>query len=244
MFDDVPAASVTLVSSDSSRTNLTVTAPANTGTSYADGKLQVLLSVGLRSNNAAKAQIKYTYWTFPTIESARFETAGNGLEIKFSHSTNRGGITVQSFTCSEVISSTKIGSAATCVWQGSSILKLTFGTSATVIPGDTISLNTGSGSKRIRSANGLSPDAVSSTRVLMPLTPVPPGPLVLSGPDEIDTCADLTIRATIESARPLTYTWRCTNDAGLNQVLMTLSSSAVVLGSGTPDLTTLDKVRV
>jgi hypothetical protein len=241
-FGDLPATAVTLVSSDSSRTNLTVTAPANADT-YVDGKVQVLITVGLRSNTAVKAHAGYTYWTFPIVQTARFETAGNGLELTFSHATNLAGITTTSFACSDVIASLRMGTGSSCVWQGNTVLKLTFGTSPTLVPGDTIALNTATGSRPIRSANGLSPVAVSSSRVLAPTVPKPPGPLVLSGPDEIDTCADLTIRATVESPRPLIYTWRCTNDDAFNRVLLALSGSAIVLGSGTPDLATLDKVK-
>lgn len=76
----------------------------------------------------------------------------------------------------------------------------------------------------------------SPLQILTPLAPKKPSPITINGPVEIDSCASLSITASVESARPLTYTWRSATNQALNSLLLPVTGATFELNSGTPDL--------
>ncbi|KAJ1474335.1 REJ domain-containing protein [Baffinella frigidus] len=74
--------------------------------------------------------------------------------------------------------------------------------------------------------------------------PIPPGPIKLKAPAEIDLCSDLKVMAEAPSPRALTFFWACSNDDSLNFFLKGVTTGLLALGPGTPEMPTPDKVYV
>ncbi len=185
---------------------------------YTNGAARVNLRVSLPGNPRFFAEVPYTYYTPPTLIWARFLSGGEGLELMFDSSTDMGGQAL-SAPCSPLfLNMTSFGALTpTCTWPSSSYLIVLFGPSATLVPGDTLTLT----ANIIKSANLVSLASPSMTvTVLAPAALRPLSLVAIRGPSEIDTCSLYDITVDAVSPRPLIYRWRCLDDADLDGFLV------------------------
>ena len=89
------------------------------------------------------------------------------------------------------------------MWASASTLNVFLGVGATLVPGDALALSPA----KLRSANHISPYALSvATPVAAPPFLKEPR-LAVSGPTTIDQCARLALKATSDSPRPPDFAW-------------------------------------
>jgi hypothetical protein len=156
--------------------------------------------------------------------------------------TNRagmsGGSTASDSDCTRIFGSVAaFGTGSRCVWQTDDALVIFLGTSASIIPNDDLVVLA---TANLRGKNGVSDPTALEFPVSESLTPQAPV-LSITGPNSIDTCSSLEVRAVASSPRPLVFRWRCLNDDKLDQTLQALSGPLFVSGEGTPELLTMDK---
>jgi hypothetical protein len=184
------------------------------------------------------ARVSFTYYTPPSIISALLDSAGLSILVTFDQLTNRAGATVATLDCARIFPAiTSFGTGVRCVWQAEDSLVVFLGTGASITPGDVLAVNATS---NLRGKNGASDAATISFPVSVTSTPQPPL-LTVTGPNSIDACSSLEVRAAASSPRPLLYRWRCLNDEALDVVLRALSGPVFVSGEGTPELRFMDK---
>ena len=213
--------------------------------SFSEGAAVVTLSVTSKSDSTLSARASYAYYRAPRASSPRFSTTGKELLVTFDSDTNRPGSAPGS--CDGVIdtSETSLGTGASCRWTSLRELEILLGQGASVLPG---SLAPRFKSDAIRSFNDLSPAMdsalLSAVTVLPPLLLVSPSPISVKGTSQIDPCADLTLLVSLSSPRPATYTWACSNHAGLNAYLKTLTSDSLVLPEGTSVMSSYQDYKI
>jgi cysteine-rich repeat protein len=173
----------------------------------------------------------YTYHETPDVESVRFSTTGNTIQVLFDISTNRAGF-LDKFNCLELLTSVQGfgGEGLSCTWKGAKQLTIFLGRDAAVLPGDIIRLREG----KLRNRAGFSATLIPlEQEIRMPRIPRNPGPAMLSGPQEVDMCSSMKLHFEVASPRALIYSWTST-DAALNAFLRTHWSASLTLPSSVP----------
>ena len=130
-----------------------------------------------------------------------------------------------------------LGAGGSCSWQEQHVLKITFGSNPTLVPGDTLYLR----EAKVQSAHDLASLFASnqSSVVLAPNKPTVPL-VVLSAPDQVGVCDDLTLDASAtlgSGGRPMTYTYTIV-EGGNSTALANISH---VLGEATSHTVTLSE---
>jgi cysteine-rich repeat protein len=173
----------------------------------------------------------YTYHETPEVESVRFSTTGNTIQVLFDISTNRAGF-LDKFNCLELLTSVQGfgGQGLSCTWKGAKEFTIFLGRDATVLPGKIIKLREG----KLRNRAGFSATLIPlEQEIRMPRIPRNPGPAMLSGPQEVDMCSSMKLNFEVASPRALVYSWTST-DAALNAFLRTHWSASLTLPSTVP----------
>ena len=173
----------------------------------------------------------YTYHETPKVESVRFSTTGNTIQVTFDISTNKAGF-LDEFDCLELLTSVQgLGfEEQSCAWKGAKEFTIFLGRGATVLPGDGIRLREG----KLKNRAGFSSTLIPlDNEIQMPRIPRTPGPAMLSGPQEVDMCSSLQLRMQVASPRAMAYTWTSTNPT-LNTFLRTHYEATLTLPSTAP----------
>ncbi|EKX42758.1 hypothetical protein GUITHDRAFT_140920 [Guillardia theta CCMP2712] len=199
--------------------------------SVIEGKASVPIKVSYLSSPSLFYTGSYDIYFAPLLLSARFQSAGDAIEVEFDQQTNGKSLSAD---CS-FLDVTGLGSGYTCVWQTTKRLIIKLGKSATIVPGDFMNLK----NNFLKSENLISSFSVPLTqplRIEPPKVQLVPGPGILTGPAVIDSCSALRIVFSIASPRPLKYTWSSSNSDSLNSILLFLTSNQISMPAGTPAL--------
>ncbi|XP_048581406.1 platelet binding protein GspB [Nematostella vectensis] len=151
----------------------------------------------------------------PDLTKAQFTDNGAQIQATFSTDVSTASLT----TCSAILDSAtvaKLGTGPTCSWTSKSTLVITTGTSATIMPSDSLTLKDDAlkadGQTYSRSASG-------SVTVQSPTNPAFGVP-VISGPQYLSVCGNLSLTGTQSSGgggRTIKYLWRLkTPPSGVN----------------------------
>jgi hypothetical protein len=130
----------------------------------------------------------------PKIQSAYFTSAGGGAQITFDRFTNQGGYS-GSFLCYKLLYGDAVdhfGTNAYCSWSSSTLLKVTFPSDATVLPGEYFWVK----NKKVASAapNSTLFTTNATAKFLAKTTAVTPK-VILTAPSVIGMCDDLLVDA-------------------------------------------------
>ena len=232
---------VTIVSSNGTLTVLSITPPSYScdSCSFSGGVALVEVAVVSRTDASRGASSPFTFWAAPVVASIAMDQLGLTLAVTFDHHTNRASMGSKDQSCAQVFvddDTFKQMAGITqpkCVWADNSVLNVFLGVSATLVPGDVLTLKPGS----VRSANLVSPYSPSvATSVAAPEFLKEPS-LSVSGPTTIDQCSLLNLKASSDSPRPPDFAWSCLNHKGLDTALQAFTTSQVELAAGTPEMT-------
>jgi len=239
-FGSTSATAVTVLETDMKRTKISVTSPAFDCAlcQVSNGIARVTLAVNL--GGVRIGQTIYSYRSPPRLVAAIFDSSMTSIELKFDQPINRGGIlNVNGCACGilfEKPSLDMLGEKARCVWQSNECFVVFLASDASVLPGNKLVLKSSS----LTSENGQSASVDSWIVVAKPLVMKAPSVMIV-GPARIDVCTSLDLRSAVSSPRQVSYTWRCANDATTDVFLRTVSSSALFMSEGTPEMPTLEK---
>jgi len=159
----------------------------------------------------------------PTVDGAIFVDLLNAVVVTFDSATNRAAKS-GSFACSLVLDltaaqvKTLFGAGTTCSFPASDSLKVTFGSGATVVPGDAIGVKALAvqASSLTGSVVSLFAPAASFT-VSGPLVPTTPAVTLRSSSESVGRCDDLGLDASGSSGsggRAMEYVFSVASDSG------------------------------
>jgi REJ domain len=143
----------------------------------------------------------------PVPAVLKFHNTGAMLELVFTVATNRGGAAFAQ-DCANVIqfAAGKLGTGALCRWRDDRTLRILTGEGATIVPGETGTIQSGV----ITTAAGNSLFAQSRTVPLF-FPDQPPVPVaVIEAPTEVGVCDKMALSAAASTggaSRALTYSW-------------------------------------
>lgn len=209
---------------------------------YNLGAFLVDVSVSLKGNPMIGAKTSLTYYGSPIPLSAKFDSMGTSIQVLFDQNTDMGGIFDENHDCMRILDALTVELLATnaedasCVWESMDSLNIFLGSGARISPGDSIVIQ----EDTLRSSNKISDPCLSNIAVSAPAFAVAPV-VVIMGTNEIDPCADLELRAMVDSPRPLVYSWSCRNDEVLDQALRSVVGALLYLDSGTKEMPDLNK---
>ena len=158
----------------------------------------------------------------PRLVTAVFDDNGAGAAASFDVDTDRAGMT-GAFRCERLFNNTPrapppalgaLGDAPACVWVDARTVRITFGASATVLPGDTLRVLDGRLRSSFAGASLVTTNA--SAPIDTPRSPVAPV-AAISAPDVLGLCDTLVLDAALSSGsggRALRYNWTLAAAAG------------------------------
>ncbi len=173
----------------------------------------------------------FEYVLAPRVISIQFNSIGSRISIEFNTETNGFG----KLPCSDVIEDTApLGLGHSCMWLDSARLTIILGIEAIIMPGNNITF-IGSNIQTLDSTSDPA-DVPAVLEVMPPIMPEAPI-LKIEGATVIGMCDSANFTAMASTARPLRYTWGCSNDAQTNHLLSTqtgykISLKANVLAPG------------
>jgi hypothetical protein len=158
----------------------------------------------------------------PRVSESRFNNLLNAIVVTFNRDSNRGGFT-GSFSCQNVLdlSTSQIqsifGRGASCSFPGDNLLKITFGSRATVLHNDEISLldnviQTSSSTASLFTMN-------ETFIVGLPLSPTIPSVTLSASSSSVGVCDDLTLDASSSSGsggRAMSYNFSVVSGNGFS----------------------------
>jgi len=215
--------------------------PACAECKFERGSLQVALSLSLKADPIRGSTTEFMYWAAPVVTSAIMDAQGTYIHLLFDQDTDRASMSNKDDDCAAVLDSnalTLLGDAS-CVWDAADSMKIYIDSSATIVPGDTLTIRRNG----LRSSNKVSGPCVSIVAVS------PPGSAIAPVVDvqkylEIDPCSDLRVTAMVSSPRRVVYAWGCMNcqpGSALDAKLKTFNEARLYLGAGTSEMEELDK---
>lgn len=159
----------------------------------------------------------------PRMVGARFGNFGATVDVIFSGTTSGYVAGVSTAPCSQVFQETTLGIGASCRWASSTVLRVTLGTAATIVPHEDASnpnANGVGGDCYEGSRLTLRPNAVKAVRngirsssgcasVAEPLAGIP-ADAVITAPDQVGSCDDVVLRSSLSTGsggRPLQMFW-------------------------------------
>jgi hypothetical protein len=164
--------------------------------------------------------VKYDTYDPPKVSVARFNNLLNAITVTFDKDTDRAGES-GSFSCSEILAlttaqiKTMFGSGAKCSFTSNSVLKVTFGSKATVVPYNVIAIND---LVLQSSAIGASLYTVNETIVVkQPIVPTVPAVTLSPSSYSVGVCDDLTLDAsssTGSGGRSMVYNFSVSPSSG------------------------------
>jgi hypothetical protein len=236
LFGNQPAIAIQMISWKPLALKVKPPLPPN-----ADGissHFQVPLKLITPQNSRIISSTTFTYWVAPKVMSAEYGQSGEKVSVLFSAGTNAGGFSLGAGNCSAILKDTSLlGVIPTCVWIANDHLTIFLGNGAILLPGNSLEVI------NIQSQNQVTDPTSITFQVQPPGLRIAPR-IWLQGPSTIDQCSALTIKAFSSSARPLTYSWSCSNDDFLNSIISHLTLDSLQLREGTPEMTILDKSYV
>ena len=147
----------------------------------------------------------FTYWQSPVISSAKMNSLGNSIHLKFDQDTDMDGM---GNNCSKVLNADILPILSSnqdevrCIWKSADFIDISLGIGATVVPGDKIGIKP----NLLRSANRISRPSSSQTTISAPDFIIAPAVSVM-GKNVIDPCSELELTALCDSPRPLVFSW-------------------------------------
>ena len=255
-FGDTLALDVELITKKSSIKNIAINAeplifaasvPAY-HLSVFNGLATVELSIAFSSEKDLPiASTSFTYFAPPSFSSIRFSTTGTSIDVVFDSPTDRASMTRRNIDCRRILSSATVamlGRRARCVWMSDLMMTIFLGDIKGLIaigrhaiePGDVIAIHP----NVIKSRNKVSPYSATSGVVARPSVLATPE-VSVKGPNTIDPCSGLEVRASILSPRPSKVKWSCRNDPDLHKYLELVNSETLTLPAGTSQLSTSNK---
>jgi hypothetical protein len=161
-----------------------------------------------------------TYVRAPRATRVQFNSVGSRLDVSFDTLTSGTG----SADCSSLVNTTGLGIGPSCVWIDPSTLGVLIGRDATIVPGDVLLFNA---SGILTTLDGDSDTASAASLVVQaPISAEAPA-ITIDGPNVVGKCDTAVLKVGAASARPLTYEWSSLNNAALNTVLASVSTSVV-----------------
>ncbi|XP_048581227.1 serine-rich adhesin for platelets isoform X5 [Nematostella vectensis] len=157
----------------------------------------------------------------PVLTKTQFTDSGAQIGVTFNTEVATAGL----MTCSNIFDGPtmdKLGTNPTCTWTSKSTVMITPGPSATLSPGDTMTLNPNvikaDGQAYAKFASG------SASIIQAPANPQSAQP-VITGPTSLSVCGNLSlagIQSSGSGGRPLKYEWRLkTSPSGVDTSALT-----------------------
>ena len=226
-------------------TCLRMVSPGCIDCTFSGGVLELPLTLALKADRLGSATTCiFKYFSPPNIVAARLDAAGVSIRLQFDQDTDKGKQAITDTNCDHILDHETMDKLAahlheaSCVWENNQVFIVFLGPGATIVPGDAIRIRR----DILRSRNAVSGPSTSTATVEVPqFAAFPVLSLTVQGPQVVDACSDLEIRATGSSARALDFSWSCRNDEILDEALSTVSSATLFLESGTHEMQVFDK---
>ncbi|GAB5368506.1 hypothetical protein AAMO2058_001325100 [Amorphochlora amoebiformis] len=136
-----------------------------------------------------------TVCTPPQLEQAQIQDSGGGMVITLSAASNQAGMSPTNSSCFQILRPATIallGTSPACTWSSTTLLRVTFGSAATIVAGNSVEIKQGVLSRPPATCNSTLDNGVIS--LLAPSNPVAVTSIVTT-PASFGSCSNIELSA-------------------------------------------------